>query len=283
MRRSLLGLGLSIMLSSAPAWASSLPSSYTVIDLGPVDPSKGPDYSVYAPSATVTNPLVYSTDGKTAYAFPRSTIAAPQSLMSSIAPTVPASTWDWVNHGQYVFSYNSGGLLTADGTLIVQNANGSGGAGLTAAIDVTASQRQADGSFGPAKILFGNGTSGIYPFEGNSSQAYDINKNGVILGQIGVGNEAIGREIMLFDTKTGESLPLPTTLAGFNLERPTAIDDEGRILTYSWAPYDQPSHELLLVPAGVSSDPVPTPEPATWFVLGSGMVGMWLRSRRRAI
>ena len=109
--------------------AAAIPSTYTVTDLGPVsDVLYQSAYSSYTPSSTVGNPVLDSTDGKTAYAFPRTTTTAPALLMSSISPAVPASNYDFGYEGAPTYSFNNPrGLLTADGLLVGQNFAGAGG------------------------------------------------------------------------------------------------------------------------------------------------------------
>lgn len=68
---------------------------------------------------------------------------------------------------------------------------------------------------------------------------------------------------------------------GINLTSALKVDDLGRIIAVGSTKNDGYG-VFLLSPDGLSTDPLPTPEPATWVVLGLGAVA-YAGRRRRAV
>jgi hypothetical protein len=66
---------------------------------------------------------------------------------------------------------------------------------------------------------------------------------------------------------------------GINLTQGLKVDDLGRIIAQGTV--DGQTHDFLLTPAGLSSNPIPAPEPSTLVLLAVASVGWIVRRRSR--
>jgi hypothetical protein len=275
-------LWASLHLLTARAQAEPL---YTVIDLGTGAPTLGTNSNGQG-TVTGSNGLTYAFD-------PTQSGSPPQGLSIPNVAAPPVGSPDAYGNPAYAYS-NS----TLDG-MSTQ--------GLAAALDVFgvyghignseafAVQLQANGSWGTPLPLWagvpefgmavGDGILGITPsgqilgFGYNMGQppSYDANLSGYGL--------------LLYDSKsqsyTNLSNLIDSTLSPANTNwflnnaGVGQIDNQGRILLPQ-AAYEGdsgPLHTLLLVPQGVSVDPVPAPEPATWAIFAT-LIGGWMARKR---
>src|SRR5271157_53077 len=105
--------------------------------------------------------------------------------------------------------------------------------------------------------------------------------------------------LYLYDTKTQaltnltnlinsttwtNSTQLPTgEIPNWSLNLPyvTQLDNQGRILVQADQSYwgIRGTHTLLLIPQGVSADPIPVPEPESWAVFAP-LIGGWIAHKR---
>jgi len=278
-RRPIVALAL-LLLSGPTAGGAAIPS-YTVTDLGVED------FKVPLPAgddATVT-----ASDGRV-YAFPRSIgdLVAPPEAYQTLKPPTPWS------HEPYAYSFldrsPGGGFLSSNGVYVGTVLSGIEGHTRSASSDVSVARLQSDGSFGHLQSLWGTVSNRESP--GVIATAIDINKNDEVLGFYARQNTPQEQIFLTYDIKTGILSELPFTLDGWFLGgrslqggAPRVLDDQGRILVFGsrleGSGTSDPEHALLLTPAGVSSDPIATPEPSTLATLAVAIAGLAYRRHRK--
>lgn len=99
----------------------------------------------------------------------------------------------------------------------------------------------------------------------------DINNNGLVIGQ--TVNGSFTAQSVLFNMKTNELTELSRILPQLSNIHAIALDDKGEVLVT-----DDRDHSLLLVPTGVSPQPVPEPSALITIALG---LGAWRLSHGR--
>jgi hypothetical protein len=286
--------GLLIMLTSA-AHADPIQTSYTVTDLGSSpsnwDLSSYPTFSTTASGVgTVTGP-----NGQT-YPFTQMSgtpLSTPQDgyYMANFPVPIPAPP---TNGGPFPNS------STASFRILYPN-------GIATAIDQVVDhyglesqravpyyvQRNLDGSWGqPIALGQGFGQSGPYAGWDGWASPIGVDKQGDILvrttGVQGPGDFNYTLYNIYKNTSTNLStLPAPVN-NGFQMVPSAWIDQDGRILlwAYHWLGTGPPSTDLLLLtPAGVSPDPINTPEPGSLAVMALAMAAFAVpraRGRRTA-
>ncbi len=165
--------------------ASLNTAAYTVTDLGPGGQYGTSDWERHMPLLDANGQsVVIAGDGKTVYAFPHTTTFAPQSALASITPPLAAPIHSGNTYGNPAAAYStidSHGLLTANGLLIGQDNSGVGGHGGDSMSAVVVSQRQSDGTYGAARVLYTSNLN-ISSGGGDVAQALDANLKGEILG-----------------------------------------------------------------------------------------------------
>jgi hypothetical protein len=271
--------------------ASSVPS-YTVTDLGvgtPLISSTGADGTLTTSSGTV-------------YAFPRTDNSVANPVLSLI-PQLPAlynpyaSTPSNGSGGEdlhyYYREYTNGpAFLNQNGVAVDTELDGVSGHINLAGSNVDTYQRQADGSFAPTPFGSGAYSPNNRDTGGIIATALDLNNRNQLLSETAGfgGGSPVPYQYPVFllaNLNTGTVTNLQDLLpAGWHIDYgQMALDDQGRILVYA----DQPSvyqstgvfqeHALLLTPAGLTSNPIPAPEPTTFVMLA--VVGIGLAVRRR--
>jgi hypothetical protein len=181
----------------------------------------------------------------------------------------------------YIINMNNSGLAVGVNRYGVESHRGGTIAFLT--------QIQANGSWGTP----------IYLWSGSPSQPSSygspptvhisgISSNGQVLGY--------GVESALYDYPSSPSILFYYDIKYHSLINISKLfnsmtwggaqlDDDGRVLVQAAKGITGDPHTLLLVPDGVSVDPPPVPEPATWAVFATLIVGAMahkrIRSRRR--
>lgn len=278
MKRSTCGhclawLGLMAPLT-ANSEAASLPSTYSVTDLGLVtsDLHYGTAPTGYSAIPAGNAQTITAQDGRL-YAFPRTSPAATPVDLSSVPAPLPKL------NDPYAFSGvdPSGRVVTnANGMTIGAAQSGIGGHDAYLTTGVFATQREADGSFGPPRVLW---TSKDLS---NPAQAIAINIENEVLGLSTNSDGAQYRRWLTADAISGAIKTIPIAIDGWYFESLDALDDQGRILATSQSYGRDGQHALLLTPEGVSSEPLATPEPATLLILGVGAAGFWWRRAVRA-
>jgi hypothetical protein len=152
---------------------------------------------------------------------------------------------------------------------------------------------QPDGSFGPPEILYKQ--SNDYANFGGEASLIDINKNNAVLARVDnpIGSSSRTVSLLLGDLNSGGFAFLPTSIpsalsatssafSGMNLDYAKALDDQGRVLFAGDRQVGGQTEldTILLTPAGLSSSPIPTPEPTTLITLGVLSLGLLIRGRR---
>ena len=249
---------------------------YSVTDLGVLPASYQPSSS---PTYQLVNGDVYNTAGTLAYPFVTTPKPSPDPYMSQLT-----------NNGTAGSQYNIV-LMNANGYLagITTTPYNQEGIMPTYVAGAFYAKVGADGTLGP-KTYFGVGYSApegrqdAYALSG--MRIIDINAKDQILG-VGLNGQ---NETMLYDIHNGTMINIFANIQKFNggniVEKVLALDDQGRILATGWGPNQTQAgveHLLLLTPTGVSSDPVPVPEPSTLIVMALGFTApaLWRRWKAR--
>jgi hypothetical protein len=140
-------------------------------------------------------------------------------------------------------------------------------------------QQQPDGSWGTPHYLW-SGLSTFAPGRQPAGiQILGVSDTDQILG-IGSSSDHISTTSYLYDIKSGTTTNLSSIVNGptWALGHAIGIDEQGRLLVDASELPQGPEHTLLLTPAGLSSDPVPVPEPTTLATLAVAAGGMVVRS-----
>jgi hypothetical protein len=277
----------------ASAYGASSVPSYTATDLGPSNTDLGPSNTLDVTLASTGANGTFTTQSGQVYAFPRTDnlVANPQSLLDTFPPFTNAPVNQAVNFGgpNFAYSYfdsnnvflNREGVFAATDLVgIDTHAAGSGSTVFTAT-------RQANGTFGPLSPLWS--TFNNYYSGGQIAQVLDLNNAGQLLG-VDAGHTLLSspgdRDYFLYNLKTGVRTDLASLLpTGWYPDIPTmALDDQGRILLTAYTSpaspgADNPDHLFLLTPAGLSSSPIPAPEPSTFVTLAVGGIGLAIGRR----
>jgi hypothetical protein len=283
-------IALTMLTSTARADAIS---SYTVTDLGPAGTGNAttPDYTLSNTGASGT----LTTRNGTVYAFPRTdnSVANPQSLLDTLPPLTNAPINDPLTHGNPNFAYShfdlNGVFLNKEGVFAATDLTGVSGYVSESSSIVDMATRQANGTFGPLTALWNspNDGSSFQGWSDNSARVLDLNNAGQLLGADNSGHNidlaSPGyRVFFVYDPHSGIKTEIASLLpTGWGNGYPVALDDQGRILLYaSTAENDwNNSSLLLLTPAGLSSTPLPAPEPTTLATLAVAGFGLAIRRR----
>ena len=286
----------SLAMVAPTAGAASIPA-YTVTDLGPGSWDTKPQYMLANTGTTGT----LTAPSGAAYAFVRTDnlVSNPQTILDALPPLTNAPVHSPATNGNpnYAFSYFStnGVFLNNQGEFVGTDMVGVDGHSASAMSIIDAATRRPDGSFGSltpvswTPVNFFNLTP-----ENTIAKVLDLNNAGQILGVDMGKNPSIadfntGPDFFMYDLKTGVRTELASLLpAGWNMDgydsQPIALDDQGRILLFASSPVEPGQsnpvdHLLLLTPAGLSSNPIPAPEPSTLAMLA--VAGLGLVARRR--
>ncbi len=168
---------------------------------------------------------------------------------------------------------NASGTVAATGATAVETWNGPTLVNSQAVSQsVFYTQKNADGSWSAPTLLWTESPTQYVQNIGQfGNEAMGINSHNQVIGimQTGTGSAATDSGVLYdINTKTLTDLStLPSILqGGFVAVVPFAIDDDGRILASVLKPTPGgylAADTVLLTPDGVTSDPVPLPEPST--------------------
>ncbi len=268
-------------------WARADPA-YTVIDLGTGAPTYGTSSNGQG-IVTGSNGLSYAYD-TSQVSLPSQGFNASQGIPNVVAP--PYYNPD--TNGNPAYAYSNSTLVAVNSQGLAAGFDVWGVAGHISNTEAFAVQQQANGSWGTPISLwegagnfvqaFGVGILGVSPngqvlgygYNMGQSPSYDAGPNGYGL--------------FLYDSKlrsfTNLSNLIDSTMSpaqtNWYLSPPLGqIDNQGRILLPLEASegYSGPLHTLLLVPQGLSTDPVAAPEPATWAIFAM-LIGGWMARKR---
>ena len=274
-----------VMLTSV-AHADPIPPTYTVTDLGstPVAP-----FSAYVPTYSTDaggNRTVIGPNGQS-YAFPQAVAGTP----------LPSSEWAGLPVPQPIpptYGMSSPNWSTAIDATLYPN-------GIVTAVDAVSQnsrtwwlsavpyyiQRNPDGSWGPPVVIGPGSTEEGPPNWGVTILGMD--KAGNILIQTMNPQFTSGFDYSVYNTNTKISTDLSTLSAlisgkGFSYFEVFGMDNQGRILLQAeqqmaWGSYA--TDLLLLSPAGVSSDPINTPEPGSLAVMALAFAAFAIQRARR--
>lgn len=287
-RRLLLATGLSLGLVG-PAQADPI---YNVIDLGTGGVTYGAD-----PSGTG---MVTGSNGQTYTFIPMQNDLPSQWSNTSqgipISVAAPVGSPDTNGNPAYAYSQSTLSVMNSQGLAV--GADIYGVDGHLSNTEVFATQLQANGSWGIPTPLWAGGDN----FGGTGGTGVGIlglSSNGQVLGYgynlgyapgLGAGGDSGVPQILLYDSKSQsftnltsliDSTTSPNGANWFLNGQQAQIDAQGRILITQDASEGFPGsmHSLLLVPEGLSSGPIATPEPATWAVFAT-LIGGWMARKR---
>ncbi len=268
-------------------------NGYTIIDLGT-------GQSMI--TGTGSSSILTSADGGTAFPFPwtgRYPSQDPQDFswtqtfpVPNAAPVWASTTWGNPNNA---FSVLNGVYPNANGLAWAVNEWGVRDHQYSNAVYVA--QHNADGTWSnPVGLWSGTGGNMGEP-NGLKPWVQAFNNAGLFLGSTGDTSKQDGSQTMLYNlnthvltnfqflttlSATGSAIPTSFSSSYFWNPQPINLDDAGRILIS--VQESDGTHDLLLVPNGVSADPVAVPEPGTWLVfsLALGVVAWRFRASRAA-
>ncbi|MGO8903094.1 MAG: hypothetical protein ACLQU5_32850 [Isosphaeraceae bacterium] len=275
------------LLMGATALADPL---YTIIDLG-TSPTYGVDSSGNG-TITGSNGLTYTFNpvqnylpaqwNNTTQGVPI-VYPAPVGLSTATIPFDP-------NSPNFAFSYSYLNYMNSQG--LAAGVNLVGVQGHDSNSEVFLTQLQANGSWGAPIPLWSGGMSSYGPGMLPTSAITGISPNGQVLGFGGRQWQFPSDTKYLYNTKTQSLTNLTSLIISMNWDDQPAsllkLDNQGRILTQATplGPGYSSPHTLLLIPQGVSADPIPVPEPESWAVfatlIGGLIVHKRLRSRTRS-
>jgi hypothetical protein len=266
-----------------------------VIDLGTGAPTFGTSSNGQA-IVTGSNGLSYAFDASQV-ALPSQGVSTSQGIPNVVAPPI----YNADTNGNPANAYSNSTLTAVNSQGLAAGFDVWGVAGHISNTEAFAVQQQANGSWGTPISLWEGA--------GNFVQAFGvgilgITPNGQVLGYgYNMGQppsydaSPSGYGLFLYDSKsqslTNLSNLIDSTMSSAQtnwfLNGPLGqIDNQGRILLpfEAYEGYSGPLHTVLLVPQGLSVDPVAAPEPATWAIfatlIGGWMVRKRLRSRPRS-
>jgi len=296
------------LLMAATALADPI---YTVIDLG-TSPVTGVDSSGNG-TVTGSNGLTYTFNPVQNY------LPAQWSNTTQGVPIVyPAPTGLWTatipfdpNSPNFAFSSSNLYSMNLQGLAVGINRYGVDGHQEDSVVFLT--QQQANGSWGAPIPLWSGSTYGS-PFASFASFVgiMGISPNGQVLGYGAIMNHGPGGgynpTLYLYDTKTQSLTNLTTLISSITLTSSqqlppggdpnwyvhigysAQLDNQGRILVLADppglpGPAGYSPETLLLIPQGVSADPISIPEPESWAIfatlIGALIAHKRLRSRTR--
>ena len=223
------------------------------------------------------NRVVVASDG-TRYSFPGSTPqtwtpASPSQAGVPIPSQYPSQ--NTIEGGFYPY----GGLSNANGTFVVAANYYSPTRTINDSDSVLYTfNRKSDGSFGPATVFE---TVFQYVTTNSSIRPLLFNNNNLLLASLGNTWGSSGWQ--LFDLRNDQSWELYHSMGGYWMNNPVAMDDQGRILMTGSVngPDPGPTSYFLLTPDGMTSNPIPAPEPTALVTLGSVSIGLLIRRRFR--
>jgi len=285
-RRLLLAASLNLAVS-APAHADPI---YSAVDLG--------TGSVTSAVDSGGNGTVTGSNGLT-YAFNpvQNALPAQWSNTTQGVPTVePAPIGSPDTYGNPNYAYSDSSLNFMNGQGLAAGVNLYGVDGHEGNSEAFLTQQQANGSWGAPIPLWAGAQnfSGLIPF---GISIMGVTPSGQVLGTGADNTTSVPLEkLYLYDSKTqavtdmtslinsmkwttSTQLPMGQSPNWFLSVPAGQIDDQGRILVQATEGYSGTPHELLLIPQGLSSDPIATPEPATWAVFAT-LIGGWLVHKR---
>jgi len=271
------------------AQADAIPPTYTVTDLG-----SGTAFT-YNP---ISNGVVTTTNGQTAYAFPQTftgtTISTPANF-PLLDPVPVGSNGTGYSNVNYVTLYPNGVAIAVDRFGFNANLNGSAS---WQQADIYYAQRNSDGSWGQPVALFSATKNYGAPITYVPNASAVLSQSGNVLeSTLQIPSTGIGNSASIYNISTHAYTNLSTLPAlvnnGYSNIRGLAIDDDGRVLV--WATHQSPNQSqstldtddlVLLTPSGVSSNPLPmtAPEPGAWMVMTLAIAGFAVhraRERRR--
>ena len=268
------------LLMGATALADPI---YTIINLGTGSPTYGVDSSGNG-TITGSNGLTYTFNPVQNY------LPAQWSNTNQGVPIVDPAPTNWpgatipteANSPNSAYSYSN--LISMNNHGLAAGINYWGISGYQNNSEVFLTQQQANGSWGaPIPIWPGasaprsswilvedpaTGKSGFSPTGNSFVGITGISPNGQVLGYGSVnlpgpvGGVFLSDVKYLYDTKTQSLTNLTSLINSMNwYDAPTSLlqlDNQGRILTQEYPDY------LLLIPQGVSADPIRVPEPESW-------------------
>ncbi len=286
-RLILLAAGLTLWMG-APALADPL---YTAIDLGTGAPTSGVDSSGMG-TITGSNGLTYTFNPVQNY------LPAQWANTTQGVPIVdPAPVNDPMTYSDpnYAFSYSNMIAMNSQGLAVGINQYGVSGHLQNSEAFLT--QQQPNGSWGAPTSLW----PGIDTIAGSGPGAgiFGISPSGQVLGYGPENPDGLSANILyLYDSKSLTRTNLNSLVNSMTWTNSTQLptnqtpnwvlgnmfgqlDNQGRILVQASQGYlsSDPQHYLLLVPEGVSADPLAVPEPATWAVFAT-LIGVWLAHQR---
>jgi hypothetical protein len=258
---------------------------YTVIDLGTGPLTYGADTNGDG-TVTGSNGLTYIFNSL------QYNSSAPSSNTTQVVPipvAAPTGVGDTNGDPNYAYSYVTNFAVNSQGLGVGYDVFGVDGH--LSNTQVFATQLQANGAWGqPIYLWSGEASFGV---SSAGVGILGVSPNGQILGYgYNMGQipsyDAMpsGFGLYLYDTKsqsfTNLTNLIDSTVSPANtnwfLNMPFGqIDNQGRILLTQevYEGDGGPLHSLLLVPDGVSADPVVAPEPATWAIFAS-LIGGWM-------
>jgi len=261
---------------------------YTIIDLG-TSPTNGVDSSGNG-TVTGSNGLTYTFNPVQNY-LPAQWNNTTQGVpIVYPAPTgLPFSFIPWEpNSPNFAFSYSYLNYMNSQG--LAAGVNLVGVQGHDSNSEVFLTQQQANGSWGAPIPLWSDGMSSYGPGMLPTSAITGISPNGQVLGY--GAQYASSDTKYLYDTKTQSLTNLTNLMVSMNWSPqtlgPLQLDNQGRILTQAYqglspqSSWEAGPDYLLLIPQGVSADPIPVPEPESWAVFATLIGGLIAHKRLRS-
>jgi hypothetical protein len=265
---------------------------YTAIDVGSGNPTYGVDSSG---SGTITgsNGLTYVFNPVQSY------LPAQWANTTQGVPIVdPAPIYDPNTYGNPKFAYSYSQLVSMNSQGLAVGYNDYGVSGHLGNAEVFLTQHQANGSWGTPTPLW----SGSQDFAGPGAGTFGvgilgISPNGQVLGYGPLVSTGLAPSVLyLYHAKTQTLTNLTNVINSMTWTNPAQVplgqspdwflstplsqlDNDGRLLVQATQGYSGPWHYMLLVPEGVSADPLAVPEPATWAVFAT-LIGGWIAHRR---